>query len=88
MTRERFSTQVELDLQDRVRAAVRGVSRATDTDYTLVQFVEDALMRHCLHVEAEYNAGEPFRRLDAPLKPGRRMLDVSWRQSRSDPFDA
>ena len=35
--RARFSTQVDPDLQDRVRAAVRGVTAATGADYTLTQ---------------------------------------------------
>ena len=60
MSRERFSTQVELDLQARVRAAVRGVRTATGRDYTLAQLVEDALARHCDDLQVTYNDGQEW----------------------------
>lgn len=72
MSRERFSTQVDDDLQARVRAAVRGVRTATGRDYTLAQLVEDALTRHCDYLEETYNAGAPWERAGA-LRAGRRL---------------
>jgi hypothetical protein len=76
--REAFGTQVDADLQERVRAAVGGVRRATGTEYTLAQLVEDALTRHVIELEDTHNHGEPFPVLDAPLRRGRRV-DISWR---------
>lgn len=78
MTRQAFGTQVDADLQERVRAAVGGVRRATGTEYTLAQLVEDALTRHVLELEEAHNDGQPFPVLDAPLRRGRRV-DISWR---------
>ena len=70
--RTRYSTQVLEGLQARVRAAVRGVSAVTGTDYSLAQLTEEALERHVRELEATYNDGRPFPLIDAPLRRGRR----------------
>lgn len=71
--RTRFHTQVTQDVQDRARAAVRGVSAATGTDYTLAALVEDALEKYCEHLERVYNDGHRWPTPAAPLRPGRRL---------------
>lgn len=69
-SRDRFSTQVSADVQARARATVRGVARATQTDYTLAQLTEDALDAYCRHLECLYNDDKPWRPTDRPLRPG------------------
>lgn len=69
-SRDRFSTQVSTDVQARARAAVRGVARSTQTDYTLAQLTEDALDAYCRHLEGLYNDGKPWRPTGRPLRPG------------------
>jgi len=71
--RERFSTQVSREVQDRARATVRGVRQATGRTYSLAQLTEDALQRHCADLEGNYHDGKPWPQDPArPLPPGRR----------------
>jgi hypothetical protein len=74
VSRERFSTQVARDIQDRVRAAVRGVAREAGGDYSLAQLTEEALAVYVEQLEADYNAGQPFPATDR-LRRGRRVGD-------------
>ena len=69
-SRARFSTQVSTAVQARARATVRGVTRATKTDYTLAQLTQDALDAYCRHLEGLYNDGKPWQVADTPLRPG------------------
>ncbi len=69
----KFTTQVDQGLLQRIRAVVRGVSHVSRADYTLREFVEDALTRHAAHLEKTYNDGEPWPQAAAPLKRGRRF---------------
>jgi hypothetical protein len=71
--RARYHTQVAQDVQDRARAAVRGVSAATGTDYTLAGLTEDALERYCEHLEQAYNKGKRWPVPQVRLRPGRRL---------------
>lgn len=69
----RFSTQVSAGVQARVRAAVRGVSAVTGTDYSLAQFVEDALLAYSARLEEQYHLGSPWPSSDRPLRRGPRV---------------
>ncbi|GAB7192795.1 hypothetical protein NUM3379_35040 [Kineococcus sp. NUM-3379] len=69
--RRQFGTQVRGDVQDRARAAVRGVRRATGADYSLAAFTEEAMERYAAHLEQLYNNGEPWPVTDRPLPRGR-----------------
>lgn len=71
--RPRFSTQVSETTQARVRATVRGIARATNTEYTLSRLVEDSLDAYCTAMEAQYRGGTPWPLSDLPLRPGARM---------------
>jgi hypothetical protein len=65
-----FSTQVDRQLLRRVRAAVRGVSHATGTNYTLAALTEDALTAEVDRLETLYNDGQEWP--ERPLRRGRR----------------
>jgi hypothetical protein len=69
--RERFATQVRPAVQQRVRAAVRGMT-GIDPDYSLAQLTEDALDAWVTHLEDTYNDGQPWPPVVRPLRPGRR----------------
>ncbi|MBU2698909.1 hypothetical protein [Pimelobacter sp. 30-1] len=79
MSREPFSAQADWDVQERARDAVAGVKKATGTNYTLSQFLEDALARHTAYVEETYNDGQPFPPRRQPLPRGRPVADISWK---------
>jgi hypothetical protein len=71
-SRAPFSTQIPRDLAERVRAAVRGVSQGTGTDYTLAQLTEDALHAQVARLEELYHEGQPWPPAPQPLRRGRR----------------
>ena len=72
MAKERFSTQLEVELAARVRATVAGMQLTAVPTYTLTQFTNDAVAEHIRHLEQEYNQGQPWTD-DQRLTPGRRM---------------
>lgn len=73
--RARFSTQVDPEIQSLARAAVRGVQRASGTDYSLAQLTEDALAAWIDHLAELYNNGDPWPGNSRALRPGRRLGD-------------
>lgn len=68
-----FSTQVTPSAQARVRATVRGVASATNTQYSLSQLVEEALDAYCTALEEQYHHGTPWPPSEQPLQRGARL---------------
>lgn len=72
--KRQFSTQVPVDLQRRVRAAVRGMQLLHGGGYTLSRFTTEALSAHATTLEEQYHQGQEWP--DAPrLTPGARISD-------------
>lgn len=69
--RQRFSTQVSEDVQERARATVRGMT-SSDPDYSLAKFTEDALEAHCRKLEVRHNGKQPWPRSTRRLRSGPR----------------
>lgn len=67
-----FSTQVDADVQARVRATVVGVQRL-DPAFTLAQFTQDALTAHCSHLEDLHNGGSSWPHDAGTPRPGVRL---------------
>ncbi len=72
MAKERFSTQLEVELAARVRATVAGMQRTAGPGYTLTQFTTDAVAEHIRRLEHEFNDGEAWTD-EHRLTPGRRV---------------
>lgn len=72
--RQRFSTQVDADVQARAKAAVEGVRRSSkgSRNYSLAQLTTDALRAEVDKLADDYNDGMLWEPADEPLPPGRR----------------
>ncbi len=73
MKRVRYSSYASQEVQARARAAVRGTTAATGTDYTLADFTEDALLAWAERLEATYHDGLPWPSRPGRLPAGRRV---------------
>ena len=62
---------VDTDLRERARAAVRLVRRVTGRRYTLSQFVREAFIAQLAQIAADYNSGHEIHPDTEPLEPGR-----------------
>lgn len=71
--RRAFSTQVPVDVQRRVRAAVRGMQR-TGHDYTLARFTTEALSAYAATLEEHHHGGQPWTG-GPPLTRGARVSE-------------
>lgn len=58
-SKNRFGTQLPVDLIERVRRTVAGLQHDSP-DLTLSQYVTDALQEHTRQMEERHNAGQPF----------------------------
>ncbi len=69
----RFSTQVDAEVVDAVRATVVALQRLHGPSVTLGAFVTGALAEAVDRAQAEYNGGEPFPPTNEALAPGSRI---------------
>lgn len=68
-----LSTRLDAQINARMRAAVVALQRQRGPEYTLAQFVGEAVLARVQDVEDELNAGRQFTAdATAPLARGRR----------------
>ena len=69
--RSPFSTQVDADILQRVRAAVHGLQQE-DPSVSLASFTTDALAAHCTTIENQHHHGDPWPFVPPAMRPGPR----------------
>lgn len=66
------ASQCDPEVWNSVKATVRGMMTTVDPDYTLAQFVEDALAEQVRRLQREYHGDRPWPEA-GDLRRGRRV---------------